>query len=149
MRGLIIINLLLAFLFLSAGPVPAAETVKAQTKCPLTGEPINKKYYADFEGKRVYFCCPACIEKFKADPAGYIKKMEDQGITLAKAPKLQTVCPVAGGPIDKKVFTDYKGQRVYFCCADCQAKFKADPEKYMKKMKDEGVELEKAPAPKK
>ncbi|MCL4502296.1 MAG: YHS domain-containing protein [Deltaproteobacteria bacterium] len=47
----------------------------------------------------------------------------------------QTVCPVLGGKINKDVYTDYKGQRVYFCCPGCVGKFQADPEKYLKSIK--------------
>ena len=57
----------------------------------------------------------------------------------------QTTCPMMGGKSDKKMYVDYKDKRVYFCCADCPKKFNADPEKYMKKMADEGVILEDAP----
>ena len=46
----------------------------------------------------------------------------------------QTMCPVMGGVIDKNIFTVYKGKKVYFCCAGCDAKFKADPEKYLSKL---------------
>ena len=28
-----------------------------QTTCPVMGNPINKDIYADYSGKRVYFCC--------------------------------------------------------------------------------------------
>jgi YHS domain-containing protein len=55
-----------------------------QTKCPVMGLAIDQNVYADFEGKRVYLCCSSCLEKFKADPASYVKKLESQGITLAK-----------------------------------------------------------------
>ena len=39
-----------------------------------------------------------------------------------------------GNKIDKNVFVEYKGKKVYFCCADCKAKFLADPEKYVAKL---------------
>lgn len=58
----------------------------------------------------------------------------------------QTECPVMGGAITKELYVDYKGERIYFCCAGCPETFKKDPEKYMKKLKDAGVELEKTPA---
>jgi len=58
-----------------------------QTTCPVMGNPIDKKYYVDYQGKRVYFCCPACPAKFKADPEKYIKKMKDQGVELENTPK--------------------------------------------------------------
>ena len=61
----------------------------------------------------------------------------------------QTTCPVLGSPINKKVYVDYKGKRVYFCCPPCISKFNKDPEKYIKKMEEQGVVLENAPEPKK
>ena len=59
------------------------------------------------------------------------------------AGKAQTRCPVSGSSIDESVFTDYKGQRIYFCCAGCVETFEKDPEKYLKKMADEGVTSKK------
>ena len=59
--------------------------------------------------------------------------------------KPQTVCPVMGGTVDKNLYADYKGKRVYFCCEACNEIFAKDPEKYIKMIEDEGVVLEKAP----
>ena len=64
----------------------------------------------------------------------------------AKA-KPQTICPVMGNPINKEIFVDYQGKRAYFCCKGCIPEFNKDPEKYMKIMRDQGVEPEDAPAP--
>ena len=61
------------------------------------------------------------------------------------ATKNQTTCPVMGGEIDKSVYADHEGKRVYFCCASCLAEFNKIPEKYVKKLEDEGVILEKVP----
>ncbi len=66
------------------------------------------------------------------------------GATLFAA-AAQTKCPVMGGDIDRSKYTDYKGKRVYFCCAQCIDEFKKNPEKYMQKMKKDGVVLENAP----
>jgi YHS domain-containing protein len=59
---------------------------------------------------------------------------------------VQTKCPVLGGNIDKQVFADYKGQRIYFCCRGCDAEFKKNPEKYLQKLKEAGVTPEASPA---
>ena len=59
----------------------------------------------------------------------------------------QTKCPVRGDAIDKKVFTDYNGYRIYFCCSSCIHDFKKNPDKFIKKMKEEKIDLEKSPAP--
>ncbi len=61
------------------------------------------------------------------------------GTLWAAGPQSQTKCPVLAGNIDKQVYTDYKGKRIYFCCKGCDEEFKKDPEKYLKKMQDEGV----------
>ncbi|QGY42080.1 YHS domain-containing protein [Pseudodesulfovibrio cashew] len=57
----------------------------------------------------------------------------------------QKLCPVMGFDITRELFTDYKGKRIYFCCPDCPPKFKKSPEKYMKKLLDNGVVPEDAP----
>lgn len=64
----------------------------------------------------------------------------------AADPKPQTACPVLAGNIDKSVYADYQGKRIYFCCQGCDAEFMKNPEKYMKKLQEEGVTLEPAPA---
>lgn len=63
----------------------ATSAVKHQTTCPVMGNEINKQIFVDFDGKRIYVCCPMCLPKLKADPAKYVKQMEAQGITLDKA----------------------------------------------------------------
>ena len=68
------------------------------------------------------------------------------GSLWAADPKPQTTCPVLAGDIDKSVYADYQGKRIYFCCQGCDAEFNKNPEKYMKKLQEEGVTLEPAPA---
>lgn len=57
----------------------------------------------------------------------------------------QTTCPVMGGKIDKKLFVDHAGKRIYVCCRGCIAAVKADPAKYIKKMESAGITLDPAP----
>jgi Cu(I)/Ag(I) efflux system membrane fusion protein len=49
-------------------------------------------------------------------------------------PGEQTLCPVMGGPINKEVFVEYKGKKVYFCCGGCDDLFLKEPEKYLPKL---------------
>ena len=46
----------------------------------------------------------------------------------------QTTCPVMGGAINKAIFTEYQGKKVYFCCDPCKEKFEAAPEQYIAKL---------------
>jgi len=61
----------------------------------------------------------------------------------------QSTCPVSGDPINKEVYTDYQGKRVYFCCQACPPEFAKNPDKYMKVLADKGQEPEAAPVTKK
>jgi YHS domain-containing protein len=46
---------------------------------------------------------------------------------------VQTTCPIMkGNKINKKLFTVYKGKKVYFCCPGCEKKFNKNPKKYIK-----------------
>ena len=65
--------------------------------------------------------------------AGDVEKKE-----VVKDESTQTVCPVMGNKINKDVYVDHEGHRVYFCCEPCIEKFKADPDKYLKSMKSQG-----------
>jgi YHS domain-containing protein len=70
--------------------------------------------------------------QMQAKPAEDINKT---ATTAAATSVEQTMCPVMdGNKIDKNVFVEYKGKKVYFCCADCKAKFLAEPEKYVAKL---------------
>ena len=53
---------------------------------------------------------------------------------VAQVAAEQTTCPVMGGPIDKNIFIEYQGKKVYFCCNGCPDTFKANPEKYISKL---------------
>ncbi len=58
------------------GAVVAHRNAEGKLECPVMHAPIESEAqavgYQDHEGKRYYFCCAACPEKFKADPAKYV-----------------------------------------------------------------------------
>ncbi len=115
--------------------------VIVQAMCPIHGRTIDKAMYVDFDGKRIDACGKECVERVAENPAEYVKKLEAQGVTLAK---VQTTCPVMGGTIDRRFFVDHKGKRLYLCCAGCVAVAKENPEKYIKKAESGGVALDPA-----
>jgi YHS domain-containing protein len=71
-----------------------------------------------------------------AAPAATVKVRADTG--AAKGLVAQTTCPVMGNPINKKLYVDYKGKRIYVCCSMCLGQVKADPEKWIKKLAEMG-----------
>ncbi len=63
----------------AGGAEPVAYTnAEGKLLCPVMNSVIASKEdaisYQDYEGKRYYFCCGGCPEKFKAEPAKYAKK---------------------------------------------------------------------------
>lgn len=47
-----------------------------------------------------------------------------------------------GGKINKNLYVDYQGKRIYVCCGMCIGKVKADPPKYIKELEAKGIVLE-------
>jgi len=80
------------------------------------------------------------------DTSKTVQEAKDQaGQTAAEAQKTaeatvvaaaeQTTCPVMeGNPVNKEIFVEYKGKKVYFCCRACPDIFNKDPEKYVSKL---------------
>ncbi len=58
----------------------AAESVlfeNIQEVCPVSGEKLEEKsVFADFEGRRVYFCCEDCADMFEKDPQKYLTLLD-------------------------------------------------------------------------
>ena len=67
---------------LTAAEAPAVIAAGNQEKCPFSDGAIVKEIFADFEGKRVYFCQPKCVKRFNGDPGTPIEKMESEGVIL-------------------------------------------------------------------
>lgn len=53
----------------------------------------------------------------------------------------QTTCPMMGTPIDKELYVDHDGKRIYVCCAKCLAPIEENPDKYVKELEAKGVTL--------
>ena len=99
-----------------------------QTHCPIGGGEIDPAVFEDYQGQRVYFCCPGCEGPFLEDAEKHLRATGAKGQTVAS---IQTICPVAGNPVDTEVFIDHAGRRVFFCCPDCRPQFDADPDAYL------------------
>jgi len=87
-------------------------------------------------------CCPLCRKTPEETPAPQATRVESQGVSQQMP---QTTCPVMGGKINKALYVDYGGKRVYACCPGCIPKLKKNPAGYIKKLEAAGVTLGKAP----
>ena len=67
--------------------------------------------------------------------AGHEHASMAEGTVEAVAAEIeQKNCPVMGSAINKAIFVEYKGKKVYSCCPPCKDKFNAEPEKYIAKL---------------
>ncbi len=46
------------------------------TKCPISGSPVNARYGVVYGGKVIGFCCPECPKQFWADPEAALAKIQ-------------------------------------------------------------------------
>lgn len=65
--------------------------------------------------------------------------------TATNAVKHQTVCPVMGGAVNKQLYVDFDGKRIYVCCSGCIDAVKKDAAATIRKMEADGIALDKVP----
>jgi YHS domain-containing protein len=100
---------------------PAAKP-RVTAKCPVGGDAISKEAFVDYKGGKVYFCCAACIPKFKEATAKYATKANVQLVLTGQAK--QKACPFSGNKVNPSTKTEVGGVSVAFCCAGCEGRVK-------------------------
>ena len=55
-------------------------------------------------------------------------------------------CPVMNNPVNRDLYVDHNGKRIYVCCAMCVNEVKKNPDKYLKKLEKMGEKPGKVPA---
>ena len=59
----------------AAGKTPATQPAAAtNAKCPISGDDVDPKVTAVYDGKTYAFCCADCVKSFNKDPAKYAAK---------------------------------------------------------------------------
>ncbi|MDD7984368.1 YHS domain-containing protein [Lentisphaera marina] len=113
--------------------------MQAQTNCPIRGGEIDKEVFTDYQGQRIYYCCPGCDKKFLQAPDKYLNDMKAKGITPAK---IQTSCPVSDEPVTTGdvIYKSSEGP-VALCCKKCLRKMQAKPVPYLLKLKKQGITI--------
>ncbi len=95
--------------------------------CGMWVDPAMAKAKSRHRGEDYFFCCGGCQAKFEADPARYLAKAGPTGKVL------DPVCGMWVDPATAKATSSHQGQDYFFCCGGCQAKFEADPARYLAK----------------
>jgi P-type Cu+ transporter len=71
---------------MSSPPSNPAAALERDPVCGMKVNPATAKHVHEHVGKKIYFCCAPCVEKFKADPNKYIN-----------APLIAPAAPKASG----------------------------------------------------
>lgn len=88
--------------------------------CGMQVTPEKAAASAVHDGKTYYFCCPACLEKFRANPAPYLPTETDP------------VCGMRVASARAAAKVEQDGKTYFFCCTGCAEKFSARPEQYLR-----------------
>ena len=46
------------------------DAIRANPTCPISGEKVSKDKFVEYEGRKVYFCCDGCKDKYIKDHPG-------------------------------------------------------------------------------
>src|SRR5579862_2285389 len=127
-------------------------TGKALARDPVCGmdvDPATARNVLEHGGKKYYFCCPHCLEKFRAAPEKYQDtslKVPVAGLiqlgskpappqTAMKTAATDPVCGMRVDPATARFQLEHHGEKFYFCSAGCLEKFKREPALYLETRK--------------
>jgi Cu+-exporting ATPase len=90
----------------------------------MTVDPHSAAGTLEHGGTRYFFCSTHCLERFRADPAKFLK---------AAAPAIDPVCGMKVEPGSAAGTHEHAGIKYYFCSSRCLERFRSDPAKYVEK----------------
>ncbi len=121
--------------------------------CPVSGAKLGsmgKPVVVEHEGREMRFCCNGCPSKFKADPAKYLAKVDEQLTAMQKPYYPVTTCPISGqklGAMGKPVEKIVRNRLVMLCCAGCEKQLNENPDAALAKLDTAVIEAQKADYP--
>ncbi|HEV2399146.1 MAG TPA: heavy metal translocating P-type ATPase [Candidatus Sulfotelmatobacter sp.] len=111
----------LVTLGMPAAPKTApTENLAIDPVCGMNVNPATAKFFSEREGKKTYFCCRGCLEKFEADPGKYLSKPSGLVSLGVPSPASQRQGPrsEAQGQISGSRKPE-AGSPVYYVCPMC------------------------------
>ena len=107
-----------AFVFVVAATIYAGQK-PAQEKCPVTGKKLaDLAAPVRVERDGFFFYVADANANLPADPEAIFK-------ALAKnkdaAEPISQMCPIMGHRVNKALFVEKDGRRIYMCCGGCKA----------------------------
>lgn len=121
--------------------------------CIISGEKLGsmgKPVILNHEGRELRLCCGGCIERFRAEPAKFVKSLDERIVTSELMHYEVDTCIVAGGRLGSMgapVNFVYRNRLVRFCCAACIPTFESDPAKFLAALDRQIIERQSAAYP--
>ncbi len=108
----------------------------AQKTCTVMGGQINEDLLIDQDGERIYVCCAGCLGEVEGNFEKHSSKLREtnQGPEVVGSDIEQKTCPVMGGKINKDLYTEIDGRKIYVCCPGCIGQIEKNPEIYLSVM---------------
>ncbi len=120
----------------AAEEASAEKGVAAETAlCPVTGKPIDRQFFTEFRGKRVYFADAAARDKFTQDPYEFADGVQKQWEVLRPL-RVQVRCPVTGQPVDTKLASTQGEQTIYFATPEAKVAYDKEPPRYAAQLEE-------------
>jgi Cu+-exporting ATPase len=113
---------------------PTSATAAIDPVCKMQVDPATARASTEYQGKKYYFCCPHCLEKFQADPQRYLTEqpaLQTLDLVAPRSRAVDPVCKMEVEPATAAGSTEHQGQKYYFCSTHCLEKFRADPQRYL------------------
>jgi len=67
-------------------PSNPAPVLERDPVCGMNVNPATAKHVYEHASKKYYFCCARCVEKFAAEPSGYLNKPAPSGVVMLGMP---------------------------------------------------------------
>ena len=96
--------------------------------CGMTVDPSKAAGKSEFRGATYYFCSKSCKERFDRDPESFVTPTAS---AAQETTEIDPVCGMQVAPSKAAASAVHDGQTFYFCSKGCEAKFKANPQKYL------------------
>ena len=97
----------------------AVPTLSRDPVCGMNVNPATAKYSHEHDGKKYYFCCGGCAEKFKGNPQGYLDRPVPKSSGLVMLGMPASVKPAAAGVVRGLTQPSKVAPATYYVCPMC------------------------------
>ena len=121
--------------------------------CPISGQKLGAMGEAivkEYKGRKIRFCCQACVKPFEADLEKNLAKV-DAALIQQQTPLYDVdTCIISGGKLDSMggpVDHLHGNRLIRFCCKGCIEPFEKDAAKHLAKLDAAAIEKQKPAYP--